>query len=284
MNSTDDTHAHKDNPSWLEKLSRALLREPQDREQLISLIRNAESRDLLDSDSLSMIEGVLQVSELQARDIMIPRAQMASVREVDALEEFIPAIIQTGHSRFPILDEDNKVIGIIHAKDLLRYYLDAENFELRDILRPANFIPQSRSLDKLLKDFRRTRNHMAVVVDEYGEIAGIITIEDIIEQIIGEIADEFDVTDDAYIKKHTETDYIIKALTPIEDFNAYFSTELDEEEFDTIGGLVTHHFGHVPTRNETITIDNFEFKVLNADRRHIRLLKVTIKPQSIPAK
>ena len=267
---------HTDARTWLEKLSDILLREPQDREQLVNLLRDAENRQLMDADALSMIEGVLNVSDLQARDIMIPRSQMTTISDTASIDEFLPTIIETAHSRFPVLNDDNKVVGIIHAKDLLQYSVDTKKeFNIRNILRPANVTPESKRLDKLLKDFRVTRNHMAVVVDEYGELAGIITIEDIIEQIVGEIEDEFDVNDNVYIKQRDDNDFIVKAITPIEDFNAHFSTGFSENEADTIGGHVLAQMGHIPKRDETLTVANLTFTVVNADTRHIRLLHVS---------
>ena len=257
---------HTDARTWLEKLSDILLREPQDREQLVNLLRDAENRQLMDADALSMIEGVLNVSDLQARDIMIPRSQMTTISDTASIDEFLPTIIETAHSRFPVLNDDNKVVGIIHAKDLLQYSVDTKKeFNIRNILRPANVTPESKRLDKLLKDFRVTRNHMAVVVDEYGELAGIITIEDIIEQIVGEIEDEFDVNDNVYIKQRDDNDFIVKAITPIEDFNAHFSTGFSENEADTIGGHVLAQMGHIPKRDETLTVANLTFTVVNAD-------------------
>jgi magnesium and cobalt transporter len=267
-------------PSWLERLSQALLREPQDREQLVELLRDAEQRHLLDSQALAMIEGVLQISEMQVSDIMVPRTQMVVIEEDAPLQTFLPMVIESGHSRFPVIGENrDEVVGILLAKDLLRYTTPTEQaeFNIRDLLRPAAFVPESRHLDKLLQDFRRTHNHMAIVVDEYGGVAGLVTIEDVLEQIVGEIEDEYDIDDEAFIKKITETQCTVKALTPIDEFNHYFNAKLDEEEFDTIGGLVTHTFGHLPKRGETINLDHFRFKVLRADSRRIHLLRVSVK-------
>lgn len=265
--------------SWLERLSQALLREPQDREQLVELLRDAEQRHLLDAQALAMIEGVLQISEMQVRDIMIPRTQMVVVEEDMPLQEFLPNVIESGHSRFPIISENrDEVVGILLAKDLLRYAnTPDQKFNIRDLLRPAVFVPESRHLDKLLQDFRRTHNHMAIVVDEYGNAAGLVTIEDVLEQIVGEIEDESDIDDEAFIKKLSETQYTVKALTPIEEFNQYFNANLDDAEFDTIGGLVMHAFGRLPKRGEIVEINHFRFKVLHADNRRIQLLRMTVK-------
>ena len=265
--------------SWLERLSQALLIEPKDREQLTSLLRSAQQRNLLDADALSMIEGVLEVSEMQVRDIMIPRSQMVVVSQDSQPEEFLPVIIDSAHSRFPVIgDNRDEVIGILLAKDLLSYYAraDRENFNIRDFVRPAVFIPESKRLNVLLKDFRANRNHMAIVVDEYGGIAGLVTIEDVLEQIVGEIEDEHDFEDDLYIVKHSDSRYTAKALTPIEDFNSEFNADFSDEEFDTIGGLLINKFGHVPKRGEETTIGRFKFKALRADSRRIHLVQVIL--------
>lgn len=265
--------------TWLERLSQALLIEPKDREQLTTLLRNAQQRNLLDADALSMIEGVMEVSEMQARDIMIPRSQMVVVSQDTPPDEFLPVIIDSAHSRFPVIgDNRDEVVGILLAKDLLSYYAqaDREGFNIRDILRPAVFIPESKRLNVLLKEFRANRNHMAIVVDEYGGIAGLVTIEDVLEQIVGEIEDEHDFEEDLYIVKHSDTRYTAKALTPIEDFNAQFNTEFSDDEFDTIGGLLISKFGHVPKRGEETVIDRFKFKVLRADSRRIHLLQLIL--------
>lgn len=265
--------------SWLERLGKALLREPQDREQLVTLLRDAEQRQLLDSHALAMIEGVLQVSEMRVSDIMIPRSQMVVVNEDADPEEFLPEVIESAHSRFPVIgDSRDEIVGILLAKDLLTYcwHKDSTLFQLRELLRPALFVPESKRLDVLLQEFRINHNHLAIVVDEYGGVAGLVTIEDILEQIVGEIEDEYDVPDDLNIKKHSETQYIIKALTPIEDFNQYFNAHLNTTEFDTIGGLVLKAFGHLPKRGETIVIDRYRFKVLHADNRRIRLLRLKL--------
>ena len=264
--------------SWLERLSFALLGEPKDREQLVELLRDAQQRELLDPEALTMIEGVLQVAEMQVRDIMVPRAQMAVVERDATLDKILPTVIESAHSRFPVIgDNRDEVVGILLAKDLLAYYGqdNAKNFNVRDILRPAVFIPESKRLNVLLKEFRASRNHMAIVVDEYGGVAGLVTIEDVLEQIVGEIIDEHDIEEDAYIMKHNDNVYAVKALTPIEEFNHYFFAEFSDDEFDTIGGLVMHRFGRLPRRGEVISIDRFRFKVLNADSRRIHLLQVT---------
>ncbi|HKJ95916.1 MAG TPA: transporter associated domain-containing protein [Gammaproteobacteria bacterium] len=265
--------------SWLERLGQALAGEPRDREDLLEVLRHAEERGLLDSDGLAMIEGVLHVSELQARDIMIPRSQVAVLQRSDSAWELMPTIVETGHSRFPVTGESrDDVIGILIAKDLLRY-LDPQGsgeFNLRELLRPALFVPESKRLDALLKLFQESHNHMAVVVDEYGGLAGIVTIEDVIEQIVGEIDDEHDFEEDSWILSGGNNGRtVVKALTPIEDFNEHFGTDLSDDEFDTIGGLVANRFGHVPRRGENLVLSGYRFEVVRADSRRVHLLLVS---------
>lgn len=257
----------------LERLSTLLLREPEDRVQLLTILHSAHERDLLDADALSMIEGVLQVSELSARDIMIPRSQMDIVDVNQPLDEIVPMVIETAHSRFPVFeDKRDNVIGILLAKDLLRYYAE-EKFDLRDMLRPAVFIPESKRLNILLRDFRANRNHMAVVVDEYGGVAGLITIEDVLEQIVGDIDDEydFDEIEDNILPVENHR-FRVKALTEVSQFNEVLGTQLDEEDMDTIGGLVTDALGHVPHRGERVDIAGVRFEVLRADARQVHVL------------
>jgi len=267
---------------WLDRLGQVLLGEPRDREQLIELLRSAQQRELLDLDALAMIEGVLQVSEMQVRDIMIPRSQMVVVERDAPLEEMLPVIIDSAHSRFPVVgDSRDDVEGILLAKDLLRLRAAeqaGEALEMQDFLRPAAFIPESKRLNVLLNEFRNSHNHMAIVVDEYGGVSGLVTIEDVLEQIVGEIDDEHDIVDDGHdILRHTDNRYTVKALTPIDEFNEYFGSEYSDEEFDTIGGLVMNGFGHVPKRGEEIDIDRFHFKVLRADNRRIHLLQLSLR-------
>ncbi|NBO10843.1 MAG: CBS domain-containing protein [Methylophilaceae bacterium] len=271
--------ADTDKPSWLERLSHFLLREPDDREQLIELLHASFEKSLLDADALAMIEGVLQVSETQVRDVMIPRSQMDVIDISKTPDEFIPFVIETAHSRFPVIDEDkNDIIGILLAKDLLRYYA-GEDFNVRDMLRPAVFIPESKRLNVLLKEFRSNRNHIAIVVDEYGGVAGMITIEDVLEQIVGDIEDEydFDETEDNIIRD-ADGRYRVKALTEIADFNEVLGTAFSDEEFSTIGGLVVSKFGHLPKRGESITFNNLQFTALRADSRRLHALLVVKTP------
>jgi len=265
--------------NWFEALSHALLREPRDRGELKKLLRDAQQRNLLDYDALSMIEGVMGVSEMQVRDVMIPRTQMVVIQHDDKPENFLPHVIESAHSRFPVIgDNRDEVLGILLAKDLLSYYTAKDQGELniRELLRPAVFIPESKRLNVLLRDFRANRNHMAIVVDEYGGIAGLVTIEDVLEQIVGEIEDEHDIDEDTYIVKHSETRYTAKALTPIEEFNEQFGTNLPDEDYDTLGGLLTREFGHLPKRGETVSIDRFKFKILRADSRRIYLVQINV--------
>ncbi|MDO8438335.1 MAG: transporter associated domain-containing protein [Nitrosomonadaceae bacterium] len=263
-------------PGWLERLSALLLREPGDREQLVALLHSAYERDLLDSDALSMIEGVMQVSEMQARDIMVPRSQMDVIDISETPDKFIPLMIETAHSRFPVTENDkNNVIGILLAKDLLRYYAGEEEFNVREMLRPAVFIPESKRLNVLLKDFRSNRNHMAIVVDEYGSVAGLVTIEDVLEQIVGEIEDEYDFDEAAdNIVQDTIGHYRVKAITEIADFNQTLMAKFDDEDYDTIGGLVLNKFGRLPKRGESVMIGDFKFMVLHADSRRLHTLLV----------
>lgn len=265
--------------SWLEKIGQVLSGEPRDRNELIEILRDATERRLLDSNSLGMIEGVLEVLELRVRDIMIPRSQMIVIEEDMSLEKILPIVITTVHSRFPVIgDNKDEVLGILLAKDLLAYAFgdkDRKTFNIRDILRSAVFVPESKRLDVLLQEFRKNRNHMAIVVDEYGGVTGLITIEDVLEQIVGDIEDEYDTDEDQFIKKYSEDSFVVKALTPIDEFNEYFDIKLDEKDVDTMGGLVLREFGHLPKRGESIDIANYRFKVMRADNRRIYLLQVT---------
>lgn len=264
--------------SWLERLSQVITGEPHSRNDVLDILRSAEQKDLLDSEALSIIEGALTVSEMQAREIMIPRSQVVMLRTDMSPEEFLPLVIESGHSRFPVAGENpDDVIGILLAKDLLPLALKDKStkFNMRDLLRPCTAIPESKRLNVLLQEFRSTRNHLAVVYDEYGGVSGIVTIEDVLEQIVGDIEDEYDLSEEEFIKRHADNSYTVKALTPIEDFNEHFNTAFSEEEFDTIGGIVTQYFGHLPKRDEKVDIDGFKFKVLNSDNRRIRLLQLT---------
>lgn len=263
--------------SWLEKMLNGFATEPKSREELLDIIKGAVNNKVVDQEALSIIEGALDVANQQVREIMIPRSQMVSIKENEKPSEFLPKVIDSGHSRFPVIGENSDDLkGILLAKDLLPLILGGqEDFKLEAILRPANIIPESKRLNVLLKEFREMRYHMALVIDEYGGISGLVTIEDILEEIVGEIEDETDEDNEDYIRQVSENDYILKALTPIEDFNEHFGTNFSDEEFDTIGGIVTRAFGHMPGRNEKVDIDAFSFRVLYSDSRQVHLLRLS---------
>jgi magnesium and cobalt transporter len=269
---------------WLKKIAQGFVGEPQDRNELLTVLREAGQRGLVDPDALSMLEGVLEVGDLQVRDIMIPRAQMVFVRRDDPFAKLLPVVVESGHSRFPVMDEDrDDIVGILLAKDLLRLYTQdvRERFDIREFMRPVVFVPESKRLNVLLKEFRGNRNHMALVVDEYGGVSGLVTIEDVIEQIVGEIDDEFDVEDDHNIRKEAERQFTVRGVTRIDEFNEYFGAHLSEEEgFDTVAGLLMKEFGRLPRRGDAATIDGFEFRVTRADRRRIDALRV-VPPQDV---
>jgi magnesium and cobalt transporter len=274
MDDADDREPPK--PTLLERLSAFLTREPEDREELLDLLHGAFEHKLLDADALSMIEGVMSVSEMTVRDIMIPRSQMDVVSEDDDPAEFIPLVLETKHSRFPVIGENkDDVVGILLAKELLNYYANPESFDLKDTFRPAVFVPESKRLNVLLRDFRANRNHMAIVVDEYGGVSGLVTIEDVLEQIVGDIEDEydFDESEDNIIAEANGR-YRVKAQTEIADFNARFGTDFADDEFDTVGGLVLQAFGRLPKRGEIATIGAFRFRVIRADSRRLHTLHV----------
>ncbi len=272
-------------PTLLERLSAFLTREPEDREELLELLHGAYERKLLDADALSMIEGVLSVSETTVRDIMIPRAQMDVISIDDEPEGFIPLVLETRHSRFPVIGENkDDVVGILLAKELLNYYANPESFNLHDTLRPAVFVPESKRLNVLLRDFRANRNHIAIVVDEYGGVSGLITIEDVLEQIVGDIEDEYDFDEaEDNIIHEANSRYRVKAQTEIADFNTHFGTDFADDEFDTVGGLVLQAFGRLPKRGETVTIGELRFRVVRADSRRLHTLQVEpVVPPSAP--
>ena len=251
--------------------------EPENLPELLAILRDAAERQLIQLDALNIIFGALQVSDMHARDIMIPRSALVVVGADQTPEELLPTIVESRHSRFPVIGDDvDDIKGILHAKDLLPLLLaeNHQNFAMRDCIRPAVLIPESKRLNVLLEEFRANRNHMALVVDEYGQISGAVTIEDVLEQIVGEIEDEHDVDDDSFVKQLEANSFHVKANTTIEDFNEYFGSQLSDEEFDTIGGLVLHRLGHVPERGEQVSYGGMTFEVLNADSRRIRLLKV----------
>jgi len=276
--SDDHSGSEQKTKSWLERIVQIFSDEPTDTKELLEMLRNAEQDKVLDSDALSIIEGALQVSSMQVREIMIPRSQLVTVSTKLSPREIIEHVAAESHSRYPVVGESiDNVLGILLAKDLLSLMLqdNMDKFSIKDIVRPATFVPESKRLNVLLKEFKETRHHMAIVIDEYGSVCGAVTIEDVLEQIVGEIEDEYDVDDDSYIKRFDDENHIVKALTPIDEFNERFDTKFSEQEFSTIGGLVLQRFGYIPERDETISIGKFLFTVLNADSRQIKLLKVT---------
>jgi len=264
--------------TWIEKLTSFVAREPQTRDQLMEVLRDAEGRGVLKPEMLGMMECILQVSEMQVREVMVPTAQMVTINKNSTLNEILPIVIESAHSRFPVIDPNRKdIVGILLAKDLLKfcYSNQPEEFDMSKHLRPATFTPQSKRLDILLREFRVNRNHMAIVLDEYGHVAGLVTIEDILEQIVGDIEDEYDVDEeDAHIKKIDVDTFIVRASTAVKEFNEYFKTNFEDTELDTIGGIVLQAFGHLPRRGETIKLQHVRFKVLHSDNRRLHLLEV----------
>ena len=264
---------------WKERLLNKLSRKPQTRKELIDTLRTAEQEHILDSESEGMLEGVLQVSEMQVRDIIVPRSQMVTIDEEQSLTDIITIIVKSLHSRYPVISiQRDQVSGILLAKDLLQFTLpnQQQHFNLRKILQPTMVIPETQHLDKLLKEFKNRRSHMAIVVDEYGNIAGLVTMEDVLEQIVGDIEDESDYDEDIGIKKY-DNYFIVKADVSIEEFNEFFHSNLDNDNCETISGFILNHLGHIPTRNEEFNFQHFQFKVLHSDKRRIRLLQVMIK-------
>lgn len=273
----DTQQADNDERSWLERLTHFLSGTPQSKADLEGVLSLAADNEIIDDDARSIMEGALSVSDMQVRDIMIPRAQMTVIKVDAELDEALPQVIHAAHSRYPVIDDSlDNVVGILLAKDLLQLLLSRDStFNIRTLMRPAVVVPESKRLNVLLREFRQNRNHMAIVIDEYGGVAGLVTIEDVLEEIVGEIEDETDVDEGRYIRRISNTDFFVQAQTPIEDFNEYFNSSLSEEEFDTIGGLVVNALGHLPARNETTSFDGFEFKVVNADQRKLISLRVT---------
>jgi magnesium and cobalt transporter len=264
--------------SWLRRLANSITGEPRDLDELATILVEARERGLIDADVLQMLESVLEVSEIQVRDIMVPRSQMVVINRDEPVEKILPVVIESGHSRFPVVGEDrDEVQGILLAKDLLRFFVEdqPDDFDIKECLRPAVFIPESKRLNVLLKEFRVTHNHMAIVVDEYGGVSGLLTIEDVLEQIVGDIGDEYDVDESEGIRKEADRSWTVPALTRIEDFNQAFGTRYSDEECDTIGGLILQELGRMPRRGEAVQIGGLELKVTRADRRRIETLRVT---------
>jgi magnesium and cobalt transporter len=279
----DRTSSDPSDKSWIEKIAQSFSAEPKTRGDILEMLKIAQERDVIDADVLSLIEGAMEVGDLQVREVMVPRSQIVAVKIDSSAREFLPKIIKSGHSRFPVVGESiDELLGILLAKDLLPLAFEnrIDEANLHTLIRPVTKVPESKRLNVLLKEFREQRNHIAIVIGEYGGVSGLITIEDVLEEIVGDIEDEFDETTDPFIKKLTDSEYIVKALTPIEDFNEEFDSQLDEEEFDTIGGLIMHNFGHVPRRNEITDIGRFRFKVLISDSRRIHLLRMSLLDDS----
>lgn len=277
---SDDYSDNGTSRSWLERVGQFFTSTPGSRDELLDLMRSMRDSHIIDGDTLGIIEGAVCVADMQVREIMIPRSQMVSIKASSDPRDFLPTIIDCAHSRFPVLGDDpDEVIGILLAKDLLPLILDParmDRFAIKDHIRSAMVVPESKRLDSLLREFRISRNHMAIVVNEYGGVAGLVTIEDVLEQIVGEIEDEHDVEEEDYlIKDLDDQEYTVKALTPIDDFNEHFHCQFSDEEFDTIGGLVMQKFGRLPGRDESVELDGYLFTVLSADGRTIRLLRVT---------
>jgi magnesium and cobalt transporter len=278
-NSSSGSHSGR----WFKRLTETFSGEPKNLEDLSEVIAHARERGIINQDAAEMLEGVLEVAELQVRDIMVPRSQMVVVNRDDTPEAILPAIIDSGHSRFPVIGEDrDEVVGILLAKDLLRFFVEGgkDRFDIKECLRPAVFIPESKRLNVLLKEFRASHHHMAIVVDEYGGVSGLVTIEDVLEQIVGDIGDEYDTDDDLDIRREGERQFTVKGQTRIHEFNEYFGTDFSDEEFDTIGGLATHFLGRLPRRGESFVMNGLEFRVLRADRRRLDTLRV-VTPQDI---
>ena len=268
------------NKGWIEKIVQSFTGEPKNKEELFEVITDAEQREVINPQTKAMIEGVMEVSEMRVREIMIPRAQMRTIDIEQTVEQFLSILLDSAHSRFPVINEDKDHIeGILLAKDLLKFaFIPGKHFELKNIIRPAVIVPESKRVDVLLKEFQQKRYHMAIVVDEYGGVSGLVTIEDILELIVGEIEDEHDIeeSENDGIRPLNKNTFSVKALTSLEGFNKFFETKFNEEEADTIGGIVLKAFGHMPQRDEIVTIDNINFKVTNSDKRRLLQLKVTL--------
>ena len=270
--------------AWLRGLPGLIRRKPGGRDELVERLHDAEAANLIDPDTAAMMEGALLVSEMKVRDIMVPRSEIVLIDEDASPTEFLPEVIESGHSRFPVFDHEREhVVGVLLAKDLLMLAVDpTQSFDIRDILRPVSFVPESKRLNILLREFRARRNHLAVVVDEYGGISGLVTIEDVIEQIVGDIDDEHDLAEEDNIRRHRDERYTVKARTTLEEFNEAFGLDWTASDYETIGGLVIHELGHLPRRGEELEYRGFSFKVLRADRRRVRLLRV-IRRSATPA-
>ena len=278
MNTQDSKNSDNDERSWLDRLTQMVTGTPYTRADLEGLLQLAADNEVIDADAKTIMEGAMIVGDMQVRDVMIPRVQMVVIRAEATVDEVLPQIIHTGHSRYPVVGEGtDNILGILLPKDLLGFVLNPDaNFDIQALLRPSVIVPESKRLNVLLREFRQARNHMAIVIDEYGGVAGLVTIEDVLEEIVGEIEDETDSNEEILIRKLTEDSFFVQALTPVADFNEAFSVEFSDEEFDTVGGLVLQAFGRLPARNEIITLDRFEFRVINSDQRKLNSLRVTV--------
>lgn len=263
--------------SLFDRIGQFLTGEPQDQDDLLEILKEAQEKHLLDADALTMIEGIIQFSKKRVRDIMIPRIQMNVVPKDAELETIFPLVLEYGNSRYPVIEDDrSKVVGVLLAKDLLAYAVENKKLTVEALMRPVNVVPESKRLNVLLKEFQTDRDHMAIVVDEYGQAAGLVTIEDVLEQIVGEIEDEHDAEEEDYIQPCSNHRYTLKAITPIDDFNEYFSADLQDEEHETIGGFVIHQLGHMPKKGDKLEYERFRFEVLHADNRRIYLFKLKL--------
>ena len=281
MISDDRADSDTGDKSWIDKIALLFSSEPRNRSDLEDVLAVAAENEVIDDDARSIMEGAMKVSDMQVRHIMVPRSQMVVIKAEQSLEEILPQIISAAHSRYPVIgDSADDIHGILLAKDLLPQILEPQHdgFDIKNHLRPTIVVPESKRLNVLLREFRENRNHMAIVIDEYGGVAGLVTIEDVLEEIVGEIEDETDAEADRFIRKLDADDFLVNALTPIDEFNEYFECQFSDEEFDTIGGVVTHAFGHMPSRNEITSLDQFEFKVINADQRKIHSLRLRKLP------
>jgi magnesium and cobalt transporter len=270
-------------PSMFNRIFSAILTKKDDRTRALELLKESQQQGLIDMDALIMIEGVFQVSEMRVRDIMVPRSHMVVIQKDQSIEKMLSIVSSSGHSRFPVIDESlDEIVGILLAKDLAHYTDEAsrKSFELKDILRPAVFVPESKRLNVLLKDFRTSRNHMAVVIDEYSGVAGLVTIEDVLEQIVGEIDDEHDAADVINIHRHGFNRFTLKGVTPITEFNSFFGTEFSNDQFDTVAGMILSELGHMPERGEEVIIDQYQFKIISSSSRRINNLQVTLLPEA----
>ncbi len=281
MADTPPENNDSDDKSWLDKISNIFSSDPQSLTELLTTLSQAAQKDIIDQDAISIFKGAISVSDMQVREIMVPRSKMVVLKSNASIEELLSIVIDSAHSRFPVIGEStDDLVGILLAKDLLPYVLkDAtQEFDIKKLLRPVEVVPETKRLNVLLREFRENRNHMVCVIDEFGDVAGVVTIEDVLEEIVGEIEDEHDVEEELFIREIGQGDYIVKALTPIEDFNEISGGNLPKEEFDTMGGIVCHHFGRLPRRNEQISFDKLECTVLRADNRKVQLLRIKQTP------